>query len=289
MAVDSDLSITSLVTEALKAAGRVNPSATMISDATSLQFRMVKSDLAVRSGRHAALLDHSVTITTDGLQRYAWPTAAHEIQSVQILDGPDEWRGTAQTGTSTTLTLAADLDQSDATALKGKYLVTLGGTGSEQIRQITGWDNATKIATVDSAWSTTPDSTTTYLVASDHRHLWETDKTSVWNTNPIPGARGRAYTASMFGRQLWLDTTPDKAYVLWWNYWAHMDRLDNTGSVILSHIREHYSLWHQGLVSKLNQRYDEDRYQVELSVYNAMLLAYEQEGSTVSVIQPFDV
>lgn len=288
MAIDSDISIANLVTEGLKRAGRTSPTAGQITDATSYAFREVKADLAMRGGRHPALLTDSISVTTDGLQKYAWPTAAKEIQSVQLLDGPDDWRGTAQSATSTTLVLAASLSIADANDVKGRYLCTTGGTGANQIRQVTGWNNTTKTATV-STWTTTPDSTTTYLIATDHRLLWSIDKASRWGTIPNPSVRGRSYAASLFGRELYLEHTADKVYVLWWNYWSHLDRLDNAGTVVLGHIREYFSLWLQGIATKCMQRYDEDRYGNELQVYLAMLNSYEQEGSTASAIQYYDV
>jgi hypothetical protein len=288
MAIDSDVSIANLVTEALKRAGRTSPTAGQISDATSYGFREVKADLAMRGGRHPVLVTDSITVTTDGLQRYTWPTAARELMSVQLLDGPDEWRGTAQSATSTTLVLDAALSIGDANDVKGKYLCTTGGTGANQIRQITAWNNTTKTATVPT-WTTTPDNTTTYLIATDHRLLWHIDKASKWNTIPNPGLRGRSYSAATFGRELYLEHSADKVYVLWWNYWSHLDRMDNAGTVVLGHIREYLSLWIQGIATKCMQRFDEDRYQGELQVYLAMLNSYEQEGATVSAIQFSDL
>lgn len=289
MAIASDLSIANLVTQALKNAGRTVPTTTMISDATSYQYRLVKSDIALKSSRHEALLTQSISVTVDGQQRYTWPTDSHYLKSVTLLDGPDEWRGTASAGASTTLTLASSLDISDSTTLKGKYLVTTGGTGPNQIRQITGWVNATKVATVESAWTTTPDNTTTYLIASDHRVLWEMDKETEWSTMPNPSARGKSYAGAPSGREFWLQYTPDKVYALWWDYYAHLDLLDDAGTVILKHIRMYYSLWNQGLVAHLCQRYDEDRYQVEQMAYQDMLAAYQGEASKVSLLQPYDV
>lgn len=71
--------------------------------------------------------------------------------------------GTAQAGASGTITLA-----SGASAVNdfynGRIVRTTGGTGSGQSRTITDYVGATKIATVDSAWSVTPDATTTYSV-----------------------------------------------------------------------------------------------------------------------------
>lgn len=289
MAIDSDITIANLVTEALKNSGRTSPSAAQISDATAYQFRRVKSDIALRSSRHEVLKQQAITATVDGQQRYSWPTDAHYIKSVTLLDGPDEWRGTATAGASTTITLASSLDISDANELKGKFIVTTGGTGSLQIRQIVGWDNSTKVATVDTAWTTNPASGTTYLIASDHRWLWSEDKATEWDTMPNPGVRGKSYAGALTGREFWLEHAPDKVYALWWDYYAHMDLLDNAGPTILKHIRMYYTLWTQGLSVWLNQRYDEDRYQVELNVYNSLLSSYEGEAAKVTAMQPYDV
>lgn len=289
MAIDGDITIANLVTQALKNAGRVAPSATQITEATAYQFRRVKSDIATKSSTHDALRTTAVNATVDGQQRYSWPTDAHIVNAVTLLDGPDEWRGTATAGASTTITLAAGLDVSDSNTLKGKYIVTTGGTGPNQIRQITGWNNSTKVATVESAWVTNPASGTTYLIASDHRKLWSLDKVSDWSTIVNPGSRGKSYGAAMAGRQIWLEHTPDKVYVLWWDYYAHLDLLDNAGDVMLKHIRMYYSLWSQGITAWLCQRYDEDRYQTEMSAYNALLELYGAEASHVVAMQPHDV
>ena len=75
-----------------------------------------------------------------------------------------EDNGTAQAGTSTTVTLRAG-----ASAITDFYkngLVTItSGTGVGQARSITAYDGATKIATVDRAWGTNPSSGSGYIVA----------------------------------------------------------------------------------------------------------------------------
>jgi hypothetical protein len=289
MAIDSDLSIANLVTEALKGVGRVNPSATQISDATAYQFRRVKSDIALKSSRHSALQKQAVTPTVVGQSRYTWPTDAHYIKSVTLLEAPTEWVGTATAGASTSITLAAGLDISDATLIQGRFLVTTGGTGSSQIRQVTGWNNTSKVATVDSAWVTNPASGTTYLIATQHQILWSMDKTSAWDTQYTPGVMGKSYAGALVGKELWLEHAPEKIYGLWWDYWAHLDRLDNTSATVLGHIREYYTLWAQGLSVWLCQRYDEDRYPTELQVYQDLLSAYQTEASHVTAMQSFDV
>ena len=71
--------------------------------------------------------------------------------------------GTAQGGTSSTLTLAAG-ESSVADYYKGERLVTTGGTGAGQSRLIKDYDESTKVATVLPDWRTTPDNTTTYEI-----------------------------------------------------------------------------------------------------------------------------
>ncbi|MEO7716348.1 MAG: hypothetical protein ABIY70_09090 [Capsulimonas sp.] len=71
--------------------------------------------------------------------------------------------GTAQTGSSTTLTLA--VGASATTDLyKGDYIAITGGTGAGQARTITGYVGGTLVATVSRPWTVTPDSSSVYAV-----------------------------------------------------------------------------------------------------------------------------
>jgi hypothetical protein len=75
--------------------------------------------------------------------------------------------GTAQAGSSTTITL-----DSGASATNGFYATRwvkiTGGTGTGQVRQIgatsASYTGSTKVATVTSAWTTAPDSTSTFAI-----------------------------------------------------------------------------------------------------------------------------
>lgn len=72
--------------------------------------------------------------------------------------------GTAQSGsTATTIKLAAGASASN-NAYLGMAVRTTGGTGSGQKKTIIAYDGATKVATVEAAWTATPDTTTTYSV-----------------------------------------------------------------------------------------------------------------------------
>jgi len=72
--------------------------------------------------------------------------------------------GTAQGGSASGITL--DANSSVVSGYYNEYYVRIaGGTGVlNEVRQITAYDGTTFIATVASAWTTTPDSTTLYVI-----------------------------------------------------------------------------------------------------------------------------
>jgi hypothetical protein len=72
---------------------------------------------------------------------------------------------TAQAGsTSTTIVLAAGSSATND-VYNGRYIRITGGTGSGQLRVISDYVGATKVATVSAAWTTTPDATSTYTIS----------------------------------------------------------------------------------------------------------------------------
>jgi hypothetical protein len=71
--------------------------------------------------------------------------------------------GTAQAGASSTITLRSGAVATDD-YYTGSAVAITGGTGAGQVRKITGYVGSTKVATVDAAWVTNPDNTSTYQV-----------------------------------------------------------------------------------------------------------------------------
>jgi hypothetical protein len=71
--------------------------------------------------------------------------------------------GTAVTGTSNTITLAAG-DKKPDDYYNWTWVEITGGLGAGQIRYITDYDSATNKITVDANWSTTPNGTSTYRI-----------------------------------------------------------------------------------------------------------------------------
>lgn len=70
-------------------------------------------------------------------------------------------QATAQGGAAQAITLAST-ESSVNDALIGDFILTVSGTGAQQIRQITTYTGASRVAGVDRAWVTQPDATTVY-------------------------------------------------------------------------------------------------------------------------------
>lgn len=86
------------------------------------------------------------------------PSANFSTASVSTVSG------TCQSGsTSTTIKLAAGANSTDNIYAGAKISIT-GGTGSGQSGEIVSYNGTSKVATVRTAWSVTPDATTTYSI-----------------------------------------------------------------------------------------------------------------------------
>lgn len=92
--------------------------------------------------------------------------------------------GAAQAGTSTTITLKSTASATDD-VYNGMYVTITSGTGSGQIRLIEDYVGSTKVATVATAWTTAPDSTSNYQVTT-----WTTESVNQY-VNASPQGRAR--------------------------------------------------------------------------------------------------
>ena len=72
--------------------------------------------------------------------------------------------GTAQAGTSNTITLKSSSAYTSDDQCVGLHIKITSGTGSGQVRHITDYVASTKVATVYPAFTTTPDNTSQYQV-----------------------------------------------------------------------------------------------------------------------------
>lgn len=88
-------------------------------------------------------------------------TSVYEIIATANLISTNE--GLAQAGAGSTITLNASASAVNNSYI-GQTISIRAGTGQDQSRNITNYVGATKVATVDAAWSTNPDSTSVYVI-----------------------------------------------------------------------------------------------------------------------------
>ena len=89
------------------------------------------------------------------------PTSSWTAQVKFLPHHPSPTTGTAAAGASTTLTLASTADGRND-YYNGVLVTITSGTGSGQTGRISDYVGSTKVATMESAWATTPDTTSVY-------------------------------------------------------------------------------------------------------------------------------
>jgi hypothetical protein len=145
----------------------------------------------------------ATTITFDSIPKYAFNLDFHTNNSETLTPSAVSGNitltttsskhdtGTAQAGTSTTITLKSASSSVDD-YFNGLYITITGGTGAGQIRIIEDYVGSTKVATVDRAWTVTPNSTSTYSITS-----WTTESVNQYvNAQPQGRARIVQYVSS---------------------------------------------------------------------------------------------
>ena len=286
MALAPDPTVAGLIAEAFLLSGYKGASTAIQDRATNRWMESIKADLAASSSVHRELEATSVTVTTEGNQRYDVPTDYSEMVDVTLLDGADEERDTARGGGSGTLTLAANDGASDTAARISKEILLTGGTGVGQIRTITAFNTTTKVATVDTNWDTTPDSTTTYLIVSRYRPLAIHPMDLGVGTLTSQTHRGAPTTTSIYDRQWYLAPVPDKStYGLRLRYYLDLLRLDLASTRYLRLIKEWENIIMAGLIARIHKNFDDDRYRDSRDEYTGLLQALSAKQSTIGNVR----
>ena len=280
MAVPSNLTPTQVVTEALKWGGRTVPTSAQITDGLTLYMAAVKSDLHRVAPCHPSLLTQTTVPTQIGLSKYDWPVDAEEISSINLIDTRDEtgWTGTAQAGSSSSITLAAGFDNAGI-EMRGRYVhnTTPAVTGKGQILT---YNNTTKVAGLTTVDGTAFAAATPYMIEAMR---WEVKKRTSYHMNAWEQSYEltRPKQMIMRGRTGVFDKAPDRVYIMEWEYWAALDRLDDAGAVFLRHLREWNALYFQGIGIRVMTRFDEDRRNTETQIYNQMLAEYASTACNI--------
>ena len=105
-------------------------------------------------------LNNNCLITNMGFENYTASACAFPELTIRS--------ATAQSGTANTITLDTSSD-SLTSYYNEMQIEILSGTGSGQTKTISAYDGSTKIATVDSAWSVTPNNTSVFKISIPRR------------------------------------------------------------------------------------------------------------------------
>ncbi len=275
MAVPTQPTSDSIVTEALKRAGYSNPSAAKISRAKDW-LEEVKHDIWTTSKKWKSLIYTSYGVTTKGISRYANPVDFERDLTLTILTG--DHTGTLQAATSSSATLDANEDVSEDFAI-GKLLLITSGTGLGACSQITAYNTTTKVASVTPDFTVTPDGTETYMIVDTQYPLHQlriTERDAIAH----PNARSRpthyfplgmAQADSDETGEFELYPTPDKLYGLQMRYYANLSLVDLSSNLMGTLYRRWRNVFITGVYWRVLQDDDDDRYLKERTIYRVML------------------
>ena len=129
-------------------------------------------DLHVIRGNHINAIKTGVYAENSSPEFTYWAHVRNNtiLRQVPRVEGGDledgmfpEDTGTLVAATSTTATLGASAIPDDTNYI-GRVMYIASGTGSTQTRKITAYNTGTKVATLDTAWTVTPDATSMYYI-----------------------------------------------------------------------------------------------------------------------------
>ena len=190
----------------------------------------------------------------------------HEIR-LRAFDGGTDDRGAFQVASTVHVQLWSNFSAVASDTL-GRYVFTLAGMGAGQYRSIATYNDSTKFATFDSAFTTAPTATTTGLVAS---RWWDLNKLEL--TQGIVTA-GRPERYRMIGTTTEVEPPSDMLYPILLFYGANLTRLNDSSYTFVRHLRERYAYWVQGLKVEAMNQFDDDRYVPQWEIWQGMLRNY---------------
>lgn len=271
MAIPGDPTTLSVVAAAARQGGM--PNATVTS-AAILSFapdwlETVKGQLWQSSTNDKLLDTTAVLLTTVGSRRIAngLPSDFDHETTLRVFNGSDSFRGTFQAATVGAVQLAAAFSQV-ATSTLGRYVFTLSGMGRAQYAAIASYNDSTKWATLDAAYTTTPTSTTTYCVEQE---WWDLAKRDYPKGVEQLGTPQRY---RMIATTCEVEPPSDRVYPIVLFYGANLTRLDDNGYLFIRHLRERFAYWKQGLKVQVMEQFDDDRYDGQEAKWQAMLSNY---------------
>lgn len=267
-----------IIIQGMKDAGQytITNSSTAYTEFLATHWETLKTELWNACRTDKFLEVETCLVAPVGQSNLTLPTDFDSEIALWVYDADTSFRGTAQAGGTAAITLASTFTAS-AADLYGRYIFTIAGTGSGQFRQITNYNDTTKVASLDSDWTTALDSTTQYLVQVVRFQLDRHDylRPAVISWRPSRYMR--------MGTTLQVFPAGNLIYPILMTYRSNLTRLnDTTSPVFLKHLQERRHLWTEGVKTRTMSRYDDDRYQAQKQYWNSLLMQYGAQNVVYS-------
>ncbi len=254
MAVPSDVTEAIIKTAGLSDAG--NTSSAFSTLATNNWLPEAKEYVWTYFKKARDFQKTGVDITIKGSREYSLPSDYDRMLDVVILDG--DTRGTAQAGTSNTITLAS-ADTSTEDSVVGKYILVYSGTGENGYRQVTAFNTSTKVATMDSNWDTTPDATSLYMIVN-YRQILTPATLQQLEASFTTGEKARPDFYAEYDNKLFLAKVPDESYYgVLYRYYVNIMKLDDTSSIYTLFLNQFRMVLQKYIEMKALKKMDDTR------------------------------
>lgn len=292
MAQPTQPTSTTIATEALTKAGYSNPSTARITRAWNYWGQEIKNDIWMKVRELKMLQSEAVIALIEGQSRYSAPTDYSSYLSAVLLDGINY--GVCQAGGSTTTVKLASSINVSAEYMRGKeimvYLTSTPATA--YIAQCTAFNESTKLATVNPAWTPSPDATYSYLVVDEYRKL---DESAIWDYDGevYPTEQREPTNIHPIGdtdySEFILRPVPDDAYYgLRFRYYANLMTLDESSTLHGTLLYRWRNIFLEGITAKQLMDDDDNRALAKMASYYNMLNSLtlrEEYGTDLSNLQ----
>ena len=293
MAIPIDPTVTIIVTDALQHAGIPSPTSAQITALIDGGLQTVKTEIWSACPRDRLLETSIMVVLPIGSGQINTPADFDHELTLDVFTCANSLAFTATTGAAGTIT-APTTFSADISSIRGVYLFTTGGTGAGQYRQITAYDDTTKVLTITPNWTVTPGADTTAFIGHLRRRLVMDDPQGWASSLRYPNqgfpSRYRIVGVSPLNTDtpaIEISPVPDTAnYALLLTYGPNLTRLDEVSAVFIKHVRERRSLWVQGLVAQAMRRYDETRFPEQYGLWERQLQRYSAHNPIYDRAEP---
>jgi hypothetical protein len=286
MSIPSNPTVNTLVLEGLYQAGETNPSASLVTRASTEWMEEIKNDIWQLGKKPKVLQVTSYTVIPIGQSRFAYPSDYSSDIELTILYGTDQ--GIAQSGSINSITLASN-DMSGTNVI-GKEILIMTGVGTGSYSQIVAYNSITKVASMVPNWTTAPIGGSTYMIV-DIEYPVETRPVFSWErqTKLIEPLRPRyLYPIGDVNQGYFIfNTPPDVTYGGRLRYYADITQIDMASALFSTLLRRWRNMFVQGIKMKKLQVEDDDRVADEQGKYKRFLqdlIFRENYGSDISNI-----